>query len=960
MLTELIIYTSRHYDGLIHCRSASVADALYYDFTLLRDNQIILDCRSERHYAQFTGFSNGAFHARVCVTLKDGSTRTFESAPISVGPIVAQSNFLPLPASFKGNHTLFDNVPHYYLELRLDGDKLDLLNQEGASRLPLYERYRTQLSFVPVFTSAVTNQPAFSRFRYLYRTEGTDVLPLTPPELISIATELETLDFVVYCSVTPDMRHAAMEDIQLLQKNSVSLSTAGETPDFSHAQKYLEDVGRQKGMNVRRVWEEMGIDGLGVSTHHLDSGCYPDHEDLTNVTVVSNGSQNPDHGTASIACIGATNNGFGVTGIAYNSQCFSYSGGLDNIIERALPGDIVSASIGVAINGQPFPLTASKSWWDKFHALSEAGVVSVISAGNSNLDLGDPTVMTDYGDSGCTLVGACSPSGGRLSFSNYGHPTNLYNSWGDGVVTAGFGAMWDDPESPHLHSYTFGFNGTSSAAPLCAGALALVQSEAFSLGNYLNYSEMRELIIATGFDDDVKSGIGTRPDVYAACANLRLLDELPGPVIREAEGGIISLNSFTGPFAHADITHAGLYAREKITLSYGNPAAGYYELNHSVTPDEEVAGMVTLNIPVTDLYSISASGVPLVMFTSTVGGKSSDTVATLEPLTLPPVLPPPVVIESDGLTIAPDIDSAHIEVRYFGLSESDTTTLTWQSTDASGTITGELSGVLTSIAEDSIAFMIFGDPLLSSFPGGTARVFYEVNGRRSGELVLSIGSGAIAMSVPSAPHPWNTVTDLNQNLLIQIQVNRASLRAGDTLMLDCRGFDAESSVTALPPLSLVLTDSDIAQDILSLELDHLVYLLPFAGGGFMLNATLYRGNVRFQQSGIRGYLITPENNAQFAVVYEANANTLTLGELDEIHTLTLTAERHDIVNFEIDALGELYSINGAAFIFEYFHGPVFTFKTKDLLPGELKMTPFVNKVPFETEYGPTAVYQVMS
>nr|WP_249324654.1 S8 family serine peptidase [Enterobacter mori] len=274
-------------------------------------------------------------------------------------------------------------------------------------------------------------------------------------------------------------------------------------------------------MNIRAVWDR-GEDGTFATVRHLDFGVYRNHEDLAgNITVVSSRDEtkNCDHGTASTGCIAAAKNGRGVTGIAHGCQFYFYdTGNMDWIVRDAQPGDIVSLDIQLLANGQYIPVTGSKSWWDKINTLVSNGVVVILAAGNGGLDLGSSSsAFADNGDNGSMLVGACNHKDGRRSyFSNYNHATSLINAWGDwSVTTTGYGTLQKLPGNER--NYTNNYAGTSSATPLCAGALALIQSYAKRhYGVFLNSLEMRELIINTGSREGQGDGIGYRPNVLAA------------------------------------------------------------------------------------------------------------------------------------------------------------------------------------------------------------------------------------------------------------------------------------------------------------------------------------------------------------------------------------------------------------------------------------------------------------
>ncbi len=119
-------------------------------------------------------------------------------------------------------------------------------------------------------------------------------------------------------------------------------------------------------------------------------------------------------------------------------------------------------------------------------------------------------------DSGAIVVGAGSPPAGthgkngfgddiyidrsRLSFSNYGMIVDA-QGWGYEVTTTGYGDLWNDSSDPDNINrwYTDDFNGTSSAAPIVAGALACVQGVLRKhRRNPLSPARARKLLRETG------------------------------------------------------------------------------------------------------------------------------------------------------------------------------------------------------------------------------------------------------------------------------------------------------------------------------------------------------------------------------------------------------------------------------------------------------------------------------
>ncbi|WP_159420947.1 S8 family serine peptidase [Pseudomonas syringae group genomosp. 3] len=297
------------------------------------------------------------------------------------------------------------------------------------------------------------------------------------------------------------------------EKPEKYLESLSETRDFSEMQTYLD---APHGMNVRDAWSS-GHSGESVAIRHLDFGIYKNHEDFQggNITVVNSRDETNDcnHGTASTGCIAAGNNRLGVTGIAHSSSFYFYdTGDIGKILEQANPGDIISLDIQWLVNGVHVPAIAIKSWWDTIYNLTEKGAIVIVAAGNSGVDLSDTSICPDFGDSGAMVVGACASSTGRRrSSSNYGHHSSLINSWGEHVTTTGYGALQNLPG--HDRDYTDSFNGTSSATPLCSGALALLQCYAKKQGFVLTAASMKQLLSKSDYTEGIYDLIGRRPNV---------------------------------------------------------------------------------------------------------------------------------------------------------------------------------------------------------------------------------------------------------------------------------------------------------------------------------------------------------------------------------------------------------------------------------------------------------------
>lgn len=524
MNKELVLFRNLEFDGVISVRYIGPAPRDLDDLQLLR-NGVLVEARKSMPPDEDLRFENqpaGRYRARVLRTLHDGTAVALESAEIDITgsnpiPVAAPQPGQPGAKSLKGGHRFYDNVENYYLELKLEPGGLDKLKREAGAVMPLYLGCKDALTFSPVYSPDTLKKRGLEHFADFYRIDG----PIPKDQLIPIAQELETLDYVIYCSVTPDTAGmappesppragaAAAEEIPPLAPSST-------TPDFTSRQTYLNGG---LGMNVRDAWSAAAT-GYAATVRHLDFGVYRNHEDLGNITVVNSRPETQDcnHGTASTGCVAATRNGFGVTGVAFDCRFYFYdTGDLDRIVNDAKAGDIIGLDIQFVVNNKYIPVIDSKSWWDKIRALYVRGATVILAAANGGLDLGQPGVINDYGDSGSMLAGACNhDTGRRASFSNYGHYTSLINSWGDwSVTTTGYGGLQTLPGNDR--NYTSSYSGTSSATPLSVGAVAVLQGYAIHAhGVILQGYQVRYILATTGSGQGVQDGIGRRPDVRAS------------------------------------------------------------------------------------------------------------------------------------------------------------------------------------------------------------------------------------------------------------------------------------------------------------------------------------------------------------------------------------------------------------------------------------------------------------
>lgn len=352
----------------------------------------------------------------------------------------------------------------------------------------------------------------------------------------------------------------------------VDTAPAAPTPtnDFRNRQRYLGAAG----VNALAARDIPGAAGSGVTVADIEGEWLWGHEDLVqNSGGMIAGRPRGDvrsrnHGTAVLGIMGADSNRFGTTGICPDAllravSVYGLAGGAAAAVRMAAdalaPGDIVLIELH-----RPGPLfdfeergdsqkgyVAVEFFPDMFDAIRYAtaqGVIVVEAAGNGSQHLADkthnkrpkgfpdewrnPFNLADGPDSGAILVGAGAPpdsgpdqpAGSRLSFSNWADRVDA-QAWGDAVVTTG--GFYDGEGDlaggdDETRWYTESFNGTSSASPMVAGALACVQGALRAAGHrpltpYEARRALREIGPRQTDADDrpATQHIGRRPDVRA-------------------------------------------------------------------------------------------------------------------------------------------------------------------------------------------------------------------------------------------------------------------------------------------------------------------------------------------------------------------------------------------------------------------------------------------------------------
>lgn len=331
-------------------------------------------------------------------------------------------------------------------------------------------------------------------------------------------------------------------------------ASAFETPNFFNRMAYL--ASGPVGLGFLDAWALPGGDGSDVTVIDVEGGWHLSHEEMTSARFNLWSGVNMDsdawknHGVASASILAASHNGSGTASVCPGARVgmvsvfapgnpprqrianqISEAGALLNpgdvmLLELQRPGPRTQYMVDDDQKGY-IPLI----YWPDVRAvvrsLVEQGITVVSVAGNGGENLDDEIFQNRFdltqNDSGCILVGAGAPPTGdfgparsRMAFSNYGSAVDC-QAWGQSVTTAGYGDLWGADNGPHS-DFTGQFMGTSSAAPLIAGALACIQGRHKAVyGSPINPLYLRELLRTNGWraenDDGDTPSFALQPDI---------------------------------------------------------------------------------------------------------------------------------------------------------------------------------------------------------------------------------------------------------------------------------------------------------------------------------------------------------------------------------------------------------------------------------------------------------------
>ncbi|MGK9232498.1 S8 family serine peptidase [Inquilinus limosus] len=281
------------------------------------------------------------------------------------------------------------------------------------------------------------------------------------------------------------------------------------------------------GINLGNIWDEYTGDGVVVAVH--DQGIDFGHADLNDnidtahsfnaYTGGSGGAPvatDDNHGTAVAGIIAAERNGTGVVGIAYGATLLSY---YDPLYFNTLQSAVVNARNQAAADadvlnnswgfGNAFASDPNSAFLDNFAdagwAAARAATVNAAANGRDGLGTiivqsagnlysgGDDTNLHSFQNNRWTItVGATNADGG---ISDYSTPGASILVGAPGSPSAGTIVTTDRAGAAGYAAgdYTTSFNGTSAAAPMVSGIVALMLDANPNLG----WRDVQEILAYT-------------------------------------------------------------------------------------------------------------------------------------------------------------------------------------------------------------------------------------------------------------------------------------------------------------------------------------------------------------------------------------------------------------------------------------------------------------------------------
>ncbi|NJN31086.1 MAG: S8 family serine peptidase [Synechococcales cyanobacterium RM1_1_8] len=325
------------------------------------------------------------------------------------------------------------------------------------------------------------------------------------------------------------------------------MATLPNDPLFGDQWHLQNNTPGELDLNLVDVWDD--YTGAGVDVAIIDDAVQRNHPDLdgnystakdwdfANNDTNPSGAASDGHGTAVAGIIGANaNNGIGGVGIAHGSTIFGFQtynwisnrfiGDLTAAIDNASgvrqqsginrEADVVNMSLGTMFRENYFDQALSSSAMTELNQAIDnsavlgrdgLGTILVKSAGNSR-EINHDTNASSWNANPHTIsvaavdrdgfVSSYSTHGASVLVSGFGTPGQVVTT--DRTGNEGYNPSRDDGD------YISNFNGTSAAAPMVSGVVALMLEANPNLG----WRDVQEILAYSARHVGSDIGTGTR------------------------------------------------------------------------------------------------------------------------------------------------------------------------------------------------------------------------------------------------------------------------------------------------------------------------------------------------------------------------------------------------------------------------------------------------------------------
>ncbi|UUN14636.1 MULTISPECIES: S8 family serine peptidase [Idiomarina] len=321
----------------------------------------------------------------------------------------------------------------------------------------------------------------------------------------------------------------------------ISFSTAlpddGDTWADGGSNWHLET---EQGANFVEAWNTVtGNENVQIAV--VDGGFYAEHEELQGrYSHLLTASQSAHGNGTAGAIVGASNNGVGVTGINHSSQAVLARWGVQSYAEALAQDDANDLRKIKVVNNSWGPMGNNSSsismgiYFSRSYrqlALAHQDVLHVWAAGNDGRSATYQNGALHLNNNGSysplsniMVVAAHGSDGLLLPYSNYGTSVDIAapsEYLGVGAVNAGVSEYYASEDDSYGSCYSGGFNGTSAASPVVAGAASLI----YSMYPGFTPTEVKQILV-----DSADTYVTQRHANAASCNGVPETVELPSPI----------------------------------------------------------------------------------------------------------------------------------------------------------------------------------------------------------------------------------------------------------------------------------------------------------------------------------------------------------------------------------------------------------------------------------------------